>query len=534
MDAPLVTRITRVTVYPDQAQVTRSGELAVDAAGTHTIRIGGLPLSLQRESLRVAGRGPAGTHLLGIEQASEFHAGAPEETRRSLEAEIQRLEQALALLEERRAVLAEQQRWLGMLAEQTARSLAWGMARGSARAEDATAFFASTAGEAQRIAAARLDAERERDETTRTLEALRRERDQLGRHQPDRLAAVVRLETAAPGAVTLDLSYVVDGAAWRPRYDARVDAAGTAIRLTQQALVTQRTSEAWEQVRLTLSTARPSAAQRLPDEPEPWYVDVHTPAPVSPPMPRRMASAPLAGQARGLDVAFSAARQELAELELAPAEAERSGAAQLFHVAGNVDVPSDGSPHTLTIGSYELPCQLDYVAMPAVAAGAHRRARARNTTAQVLLPGELHVFHAGASGDEYAGATQLELTAENAELLLYLGVDDNLPVKREIIERDTDRGNLLLGGLRRVTYGYRVTLTNRTEAPQRVTLKDTLPVPRNERIKVKVLDLRPQPTAHTRLEQLAWELHLEPGEERRIEWRFMVEAPADVQLSGLP
>lgn len=224
----------------------------------------------------------------------------------------------------------------------------------------------------------------------------------------------------------------------------------------------------------------------------------------------------------------------MADAELASAEMERSGAAQLFHIPGGVDIPSDGAPHLVTLGEHDVPCRLDYVAMPIFAEGAQRRATARNTTLQVLLPGELHIFQSGAAGDEYAGATRLEMTAEDAELVMYLGVDDNLTVKREMVERDTDKGSLLQSGIRRVTIGYRVTLGNRTGAPQRVILKDRLPVPRSERIKLRVLDIKPQPAERTRLEQLTWELQLPPGEERRVEWRFVLEAPADVEMTGLP
>src|SRR5262249_59177892 len=138
--------------------------------------------------------------------------------------------------------------------------------------------------------------------------------------------------------------------------------------------------------------------------------------------------------------------------------------------------------------------------------GAHLRALVTNQTGRVLLPGELHVFHTGAAGDEYVGATSLDLTAQDAELKLYLGVDDNITVKHELVERDTDKGILLQSRLRRATCGYRVTLGNRTAAAQRVILMDRLPVPRHERVKLRVLDLKPQPSARTKLEQLTWEL----------------------------
>jgi uncharacterized protein (TIGR02231 family) len=536
------TTITQVTVYPDRALVTRQGVARVEAAGEHTLRIGGLPRSILAESLRATGRGPSGTRILAVEQASEYHETAPEETLQRLRDEIEQLRRAISLLDERDRLIEQQQGWLRSMGEQSARSLAWGLARGTAKPEDASGLFTYTREEAERLATARQEIARQREEQQRTLAAREREyREQGGGGMPDRIAADVRLQVPEAGEVAVELSYLALGASWHPRYDVRVDTAKGSVRLAQQALVQQQTGEDWREVALALSTARPSAAVRLPDDPDPWYLDVARPAP-PPPQPqfRRMAAMGAAadtlfGTAQPVAAAPMMEKQAAYEdFGLASAEVEQSGAAQIFRLAGRSDVPSDGSPHTLGIGEYEVPCNLEYVAEPVIAEGAHLRAAATNTTGQVLLPGELHVFHVGSAGDEYVGATQMELTAEGTELPLYLGVDDNVTVKRELIERDTDKGILLQSGIRKVTLGYRVTLANRTQAAQHVILKDRLPVPRHERIKVRTLDVRPQPTEKTRLEQMTWDLHLPPGEERKIEWRFVVESPHDLEVTGLP
>jgi uncharacterized protein (TIGR02231 family) len=443
----------------------------------------------------------------------------------------------------RRTVLAEQRDWLRHLGEQAARSLAWGVARGTAKPEDAGALFTYTGDEAQRLDAAHIEVSRQHEEITRALNAKQREYEQLSSGRlPDRIAAIIRLEAPAAGSFTVELSYLAGGASWRPRYDARVNAATGEVRLTQQALITQRTGEEWEDVSLALSTARPSAAVRLPDEPDPWYISIRQPPPPLAPRARMMRSAaPMAGAADSFAEAqpmmalpAGVAAMEISAAKLAGAEVERSGTAQVYRLPGRNGIPSDGSPHTVGLGEDALPSQLEYVAAPVIAEGAHLRAQATNATGRVLLPGELHVFQLGATGEEYVGATQLELTPEGAELTLYLGVDSNIAVKRELIERDTDKGILLQSGVRKVTIGYRVTLANHTAAAQRIILKDVLPVPQHERVKVKTLDFRPQPSAHTRLEQLTWELRLAPGEERRIEWRFVVESPSDLELIGLP
>ena len=51
-DAPIV----GVTVYLDRARITRRATVRLPA-GDHTIHIGPLPLGLQRDSVRVGGRG---------------------------------------------------------------------------------------------------------------------------------------------------------------------------------------------------------------------------------------------------------------------------------------------------------------------------------------------------------------------------------------------------------------------------------------------------------------------------------------------
>jgi uncharacterized protein (TIGR02231 family) len=544
MEIPVEAPITAVTVYNDRALILRSARVEIPEAGEHVIKVGGLPQRLERNSLRAAGRGSAGTRILGIEQEPEIHVEPPVEELQRLEREITRLRREIELLDARQAIIEEQRTWLRTLGEQAARRMANGIALNSARPEDASALFTFTGEESERLVASKLALDTRREELQRELQARQREQHELSRSTiPDRIAASLRISTAAPGDLSIELTYLIPGASWRPRYDARVDTSASRVQLVEQALVWQRTGEEWRGVTLSLSTARPQAAVTLPDEPDPWYIDMEVPVAANAPSAsvvsgRAFRPAALRSFAKAGAVFESPAemslQQEEVEAELATAPVERAGSVQVFRIPGSVDVPGGGAPHTLGLGEHDLPCRFDYVAAPVITSGVHLRAVASNTTGAVLLPGELHVFQAGADSDEFVGATQLDLIAEGAEIKLYLGVDDNMTVKRELVERDTDKGSLLQSGIRRITFGYRVTLTNRTAATQRVVLLDRLPVSRHERVKLRVLDLRPQPSTRTRLEQLAWDMQLAPEQQQRVEWRFVVEAPADIPLTGLP
>ena len=538
METELAAPIVAATVYPTGAQIARTGAAVLDGAGEHVVRIGGLPRTMVGDSLRAVGRGPAGTRILSVDTAVEYHPAAPEETLVRLREQIEDVQRATRLAASKQQAITEQQGWLRAMGEQSGRSMAWGVARGSAKPEDARALIAYAAEEGEHLASQALDAQRETEELQLRLAALQRELQRLqSAAGSDRLAAEVRLAVEAAGSVEITLTYVVRQASWVPRYDARVDPERASVAFTQQALVTQTSGERWESVSLTVSTARPALAATLPDEPSPWYLDAAQPIVEAYRMPA--GAAPMFARAAGAPSLASAAdaAQEQPSLDEAQWESpvrERIGTAQAFRVATGADVPSDGAPHVFGIGSDDLPCRMDHIVMPAIDDGAQLRAVATNTTGRVLLPGALHVFYSMPVGDQFVGATHVQLTAEGADLTLYLGRDDGITVKRQLVERDTDKGSLLQRGVRVVTFGYRTTLVNRTSAAQHIIVKESLPVARHEKIKVRPLDVRPQPAERTKLEQLTWDLTLAPGETGQIDWRAAVESPTEMLITPMP
>src|SRR5213080_3574301 len=67
--------IVAVTVYPGQARITRQGTVSLDA-GPQRVVIGGLPLGMREDSVRVNGRGPA--TVLGVDVLAERHPRSPD------------------------------------------------------------------------------------------------------------------------------------------------------------------------------------------------------------------------------------------------------------------------------------------------------------------------------------------------------------------------------------------------------------------------------------------------------------------------
>jgi len=531
--------IRDVTIYADRALVTRAGSMRLPA-GEHELRVNVLPTFL-RESLRASGQGPQGTRILNVEVATAFYSRPPETEILTLRTACELLQQQIQLLQARQAALNDRRQWLRALGEQS-HDFARGLARGQMKPQDCADFFSFAATQAVQDAEAEQDLETQLKQKREELAAKQRELAQKqGRGLPDRLAAVVNIVMPEEGEFHLELSYLVTQASWHPQYDVRVeldlDGNKGEVELTYLGVVQQSTGENWEQVNLALSTARPSQASVLP-ELEPHYLYAYTPPlPVAAPL---MAMAPRARMSRAAGSAQSdtfavmqepgAAPAAPVQAEIATASVEQTGTAYVFRIERAVDIPSDNSPHKTTIARDGLPCSCEYVSAPLIEPNVHLRARITNTTERVLLPGESSIFLSG----EYVGTTRLKMTAPGEQFKIFLGIDDTIKVKREQLERSVEKGALLQSDLRRTTYAYRITMHNYASATRSIILRDQLFVSQHERIKVKLQQIQPQPSERSKLEILTWRFPLAAAAETKIEYRFTVEHPQDMQVQGLP
>ena len=547
--------IKEVTVYADRALVTRCGSIELEA-GEHELRVNNLPQFL-RDSLRAAGRGQRGIRILNVDITTAFRSRPPEAEVVALQDELERLVQNQQLLGARQSALNDRRQWLRALGEQS-RDFAKGLAQGQMKPQDCADFFSFAANQALQDAEAAQNLELELKHVQQEIEAKRRELAQIqGNVLPDRLAAVVTVMLEEAGEFELELSYLVTGASWHPQYDVRVQMKGEKsegeVELTYVGVVQQSSGERWENIGLALSTARPSQAAVLP-ELDPWYLNVYTPpapGPLRAARPRiasisgipgdqyaNLASQPMAMSTMAVsdEVAFDEEQEELAQekvmrtADVATATVEQTGTALIFRVGRSVDIPSDNSPHKTTIARDDLPCTFDYVSAPLIDEQVHLRATIVNTTERVLLSGAASIF----LSSEYVGTTNVKTTAPTEQFKIFLGIDDDIKVKRELMERNVEKGNALQGNIRRITYAYRITVHNYAEAPRRVVIRDHLPVSQHERVKVKVQSVQPTPTERTKLELITWQLPLAVDGEQKIEYRFVVEHPQDVRVIGLP
>lgn len=526
---PIDTHVTAVTVFPDRARVTRTGRVAL-AAGTQSVEIKQLPMVLLPDSLRAAGKGTARAKLLGVASRLEHYFETPAQAAQQLEQQIQKAADTDAGLAARAMVAEKEQKSLDALAAES-EMFARGLALRNRSPEEQGALFDFISGRGRALQVELLAISRERRELAKEIDRLKRELGGIQSARPkQRFGAMVELDVSAPGDLELELSYVVTGAGWQPLYDIR--SSDASVEVAYLAQVAQNTGEDWPDVAVTLSTARPSLSLALP-ELDPWYLRPRQPVVPPAPVMARSRGAPQAMPAPasasivwGSPVGAAEAEQQ--ELAVDSAAVSESGAALTYRLAGSADIPGGNDPRKVTIATLAFKPVVTYLTAPKLEQVCYRRAEIKNDSRYTLLPGRAQLFE----GDEYLGATALDFVAPGQTFELLLGADERLRVERELAARDVDKA-FIIGDRRRIRYGYTIELENLREAPQQVTVRDQIPVARDEQIKVKLESADPKPAEQSELGHLEWKLVLDQGAKRTIRFDFSVEHPRSMDVIGL-
>jgi uncharacterized protein (TIGR02231 family) len=522
LDAPIVA----VTVFRDGARVQRSGAMHVEP-GTRTVVIRDLPATVDPASVRVAARGPA-LALLNVEVRHGYRTDPLREETARLRAEVDRCRDAVQAVDDEDAAVQARLEFLGHLSGAAASALARAAGFGRAGHDELTqmsghlsADTADALGRRREIGARRRAARRELEAAERRLA----EAEQRAGLSVAFSEVAATLEVSAAAQAEVELSYHVDGASWQPLYDLTLT--GEQVAVSYLAEVTQQTGEDWPAVELTLSTTRRGLHQTLP-ELEPWYIGRLQQVPVARAR-RAMAAGAVPPQAARFAMAAGPHGPEAAQDMAVPVTAEpgESGAGMAYRVQHPLAVPADGGPHKTMVARFALDAALDHLAVPALAAEAYLRATVTNTSSLLLLPGPARVFH----GPQFVGETTLGTVAAGEEFELQLGVDDQIRVERELRRRNTSKA--VIGGTRTIDVAYEITVENHRAGKTRVAVHDHIPVSTDGDIKVRLRETSPNPAEQTDLGELTWELPLGGGQEAAIRYRFTVEHPAQVTVTGL-
>jgi len=527
-----VSVIKQVTVFGDSALVSRNAVVKT-GSGEHTIVLSNILSPIDENSIRVSAKSSGEVTLLGAQLKQVFLTEVPQEQVRKLQEQIQDLRDGIKGQQDVRAVLRDEKAYLDSVRlfsqGQMPKDLVTKMPS-PAELEATLKFLEAKLKE-------NVSAAMESDLKTRDLEnKLRAAEEELGQIsgpvEKQKRSIIVSFEAAKPCSIDLTVSYLTQNATWRPVYDARASFETQEVELGCYAMVKQETGEPWQNVEMFLSTARPSVEGKLPAI-DPWILRPYRPAMLRTQKAFRSKAAGMMNEVM-YDKMESAKESEAQESKVEYAQALEGGTAVVYAVKRPVTVNSDGTEYKLPVFSQALKADFRYSSYPKALAQSYLGSKVKNSGQFQLLGGQLNVF----LGNDYVGSSDLKPVSPQEEFDLYLGADDNVKVVRELVEKKVDE--TLIAGLpspnRTESFKYRIKLENYKSRPVIVNLFESMPVPENDKIKVKINQASLEPKAkdwESKKGVWFWEIELAPAQKKEILYSFTIEYPRDMKVEGL-
>jgi len=509
-------KISEVVVYPDSALITRVASVELKTGDYQVIFPDIIP-EIDENSLRVSASGDAKVKLFSVELKKEYLEEVPSEKIKQLKNEIQKLEDEIVRQQNLKTILSEEKNFLNSIILFSKEQIPKDLVTKMPTTKDLDEILKFLDVKLKENYSQVMDCELKIRELTNKVDVLKRELSEISTPQKKlKRSILVNLEVLKPGNLNLNVSYLVRGASWQPLYDARANFEKSEVELVSYGVVRQTTGEDWEDVEITLSTAKTAIPGRMP-EVSSWFL-----RPYQPPIIKEERPVPMLVSGAG------------APLQIKHAVVEYKGTAVVYKIPRKATIKSDGSEHKLPISSQILNAKFEYSAYPRASNYAYLRSRVTNAKDLQLLAGRVNIFLEG----DFVGTSTIDNVAPSEEFDLYLGIDENVKVKKECLEKKVD--DVLIGGIssptRKTTFKYKITIENYKNKKIKMNLFESMPVSENERIKVKISNVSLQPTEKDSADKKGvwlWVLELEPKQKQQIFYTFSVEHPRDMQVEGL-
>lgn len=487
-------RIESVTVFTDRAAVRRVQSVTLSGS-SRVIRFLDLPQAASADSIRAAG---SGIEIASVSVRPAPRAEDPVLSSHPLKLQASEIEAQIRVESDRQANYREQLKVLSSFGQMGASQAERDLRQGT----NAVGSFTDMLGFLERKRSDYLEKiQKSEMETVKLRAKLKSLNDQFARITASRQRSGIEVDvvcTGKPGATgTLSLEYTVTGVTWKGVYDLHGSSEGGEFRLDTTAAVRQNTGEDWQNVKLTLSTARP-ASGLSPNALKPWRITGSN---------------------------LWTMNQDAKEDQAQRIPETSDGAAFTVTLPARETVLSDNSDHRITLESAQLKGAVEHFARPSVSSFVYLKAKLRNSTGMPLVWGSMNIFLDGS----FAGTTVPSRAAAGEEFEVFMGADQRMSVKRTLLKGDITQAGLISSRVR-IENKWQISITNHGRKPRRVVIQDQYPVSRDPAITTKLLESsRPLETDAGGI--LTGTVDAQPGQSASLDFTYSLEIPQELWKS---
>jgi uncharacterized protein (TIGR02231 family) len=521
-------KIQAVTVFSDRAMIKRTLEKYL-GAGDYTIEVPHLPDALLDESIHVSGEGTAGAKISGVKIEQALVEANSSERIGEVEAQINALDDRSKQLTDRSDVLAQKKAFIEALSSKTSEGISNNLAKDRPSVTEWSGMLKFVDDGLEAINKENRDIATEQKDIELKKQTLQVKLGEIRGDSQVEKKGLIDVTIDKPGTFTFELSYMIMGAHWTPLYDVRAWSDTNEIELSYLANVNQQTGEDWNDVKIELSTARPSAGAN-PPELDTWFLQTQYVYPV---LEKSLRAGKMAVQAALPPAPFNIAEagKDVTATQFETAEILDQSVSTAFSIRQKQTIPSNQEFKKVPIQTITFAATDEYITVPRKNEIVYRKSAIVNNTNIPLLAGKVNVFF----NSNFVSSGSIGTILPKEPFNLYFGADEGIKVKRELVNKLRDDAGLT-GDKQKYSYEFKITLQNFHKTACKVTVVDQIPLSQDKDIEIKKGDIVPPLTVKEGDEQkgfLRWVLNLNPQEKTSITYKYQVKYPGDKPVYGL-
>jgi len=326
------------------------------------------------------------------------------------------------------------------------------------------------------------------DDLDEKIVDLKMEADEIENEEAYTYAEVTLLLKAdTAGKRTIAVNYFVDEAGWYPSYSIFANPEKNTLQVNYQANIYQQTYEDWNNVQIHLSTANPKNRMN-PLDPDAIYLRKREFYVES--VNRRMAAGamPELDSMMDMEKAIPTSNAKMVTNSVSKTRIETAsvdGVGSYFRAVlpSRTTIPSGEEPAMKTLFVTRMEPEFWSQATPMEEPLAYLMAGFKNGFELPMIKGKAKCFIDG----KLVGNTAIGLTQPGEELKLGLGVNESITVDYKTLSSKKDSSGIFERS-RVEKRKYETTVTNLMPVKHKVVLKDRIPVSKDAKIVVKVVE----------------------------------------------
>ncbi len=519
-------QIKAVTLFPDQALITREANVKVHKGLNEIlIDIEAFQVDSDSVSAKVFGKG----ELYSVQFKDIFLQVAPQKNIRTLEEKLQQLNASRVAMEDNRVLLQNKERFLLSVIDFSKVQLPQDIMTTFPKIQDLDNTLTFLGASFKKINEEKQALNAKVDSIKQEIQTVEKQLASLTIYRKKEKKAIeILFNTAEDQHIKIEASYLIPNASWKPVYKVDVAPNLNTVNLTMFSKIHQKTGEDWKNIALTVSNAIPAKGARLP-EITTWDLDIARPQPIADRSKR------FSHSQEPDDPVHAFAMKEEAETEeagFAVALKKEMPFSVEYTLNQKVSIESRDEVTLLPVFNKIMTGEFSYVAVPKTSPFAFLICKTKID--MEILDGPMNVHF----GSQFIGKTFLEAKKAGEAFDINIGVDRAVRIKREK-EKDKIQ-ETFFGSFERNTIvremAFTVVAENLKSEPITVTIFDSIPVSRTDKIKVENVNIQPKPSEKNyqgREGVLLWSFVLQPAEVKKINISFSISYPKDEPVLGL-